>query len=75
MNYTKALNNPIFKIIAKASQELNVETYVIGGFVPSVYWTSSENNTSFVWTQYFNNGYQGSILKNETHNIRAIRKF
>ena len=33
MNYTKALNNPIFKIIAKASQELNVESYVIGGFV------------------------------------------
>jgi putative nucleotidyltransferase with HDIG domain len=33
MNYTQALNNPIFKIIAKASQELNVETYVIGGFV------------------------------------------
>ena len=32
-NYIKALNNPIFKIIAKASQELNVETYVIGGFV------------------------------------------
>lgn len=33
MNYTKALNNPIFKIIAKASQELNVDSYVIGGFV------------------------------------------
>lgn len=33
MNYTKALQNPIFKIIAKASQELNVESYVIGGFV------------------------------------------
>ena len=33
MNYTKALNNTIFKIIAKASQEINVETYVIGGFV------------------------------------------
>ncbi|HBK84313.1 MAG TPA: tRNA nucleotidyltransferase, partial [Flavobacterium sp.] len=33
MNYTKALNNPIFKIIAQAGQELNVETYVIGGFV------------------------------------------
>jgi putative nucleotidyltransferase with HDIG domain len=32
-NYTKALNNPIFKIIANASQELNLETYVIGGFV------------------------------------------
>ena len=33
MNYTKALQNPIFKIIAKASQELNVDCYVIGGFV------------------------------------------
>ena len=33
MNYYKALENPIFKIIAKASQELNVDTYVIGGFV------------------------------------------
>jgi tRNA nucleotidyltransferase (CCA-adding enzyme) len=33
MNYTKALNNPIFKIIAQASQELNIDSYVIGGFV------------------------------------------
>jgi len=33
MNYIKALENPIFKIIAKASQELNVDSYVIGGFV------------------------------------------
>lgn len=33
MNYIKALNNPIFKIIAQASQELNVDSYVIGGFV------------------------------------------
>jgi len=33
MNYTKALNNPIFKIIEQASQELNLESYVIGGYV------------------------------------------
>jgi tRNA nucleotidyltransferase (CCA-adding enzyme) len=33
MNYTKALQNPIFEIISKASQELNLESYVIGGFV------------------------------------------
>lgn len=32
-NYTTALSNPIFKIIAKASQELHLESYVIGGFV------------------------------------------
>lgn len=33
MNYIKALENPIFKIISQAAQELNVECYVIGGFV------------------------------------------
>jgi tRNA nucleotidyltransferase (CCA-adding enzyme) len=33
MNYTKALQNPIFKIIAEASRELRLESYVIGGFV------------------------------------------
>jgi putative nucleotidyltransferase with HDIG domain len=33
MNCIKALNDPIFKIIAQASQELNVDSYVIGGFV------------------------------------------
>ena len=33
MNYKEALNNPIFDTIAKASQELDIESYVIGGFV------------------------------------------
>lgn len=33
MNYKSALNNKIFAIISKASEELNVESYVIGGFV------------------------------------------
>jgi putative nucleotidyltransferase with HDIG domain len=33
MNYKEALNNKIFEIISEASQELNVESYVIGGFV------------------------------------------
>ncbi|UQD57406.1 CCA tRNA nucleotidyltransferase [Flavobacterium sp. K5-23] len=33
MNYTKALNNKIFEVISQASQELNVDSYVIGGFV------------------------------------------
>lgn len=33
MNYTKDLGNPIFNIIAKAAEQLNVESYVIGGFV------------------------------------------
>ena len=33
MNYNTALDNPIFKIIAKASSELGLKSYVIGGFV------------------------------------------
>ena len=32
-NYIHALKNPIFEIISKASQEIGVESYVIGGFV------------------------------------------
>ena len=33
MNYKSALNNTIFEVISIASQELNIESYVIGGFV------------------------------------------
>lgn len=32
-NYKQALNNKIFEVISRASQELNMESYVIGGFV------------------------------------------
>jgi putative nucleotidyltransferase with HDIG domain len=33
MTYKASLNNKIFEVISQASQELNVESYVIGGFV------------------------------------------
>ncbi|CAM3525629.1 putative domain HDIG-containing protein [Flavobacterium saliperosum S13] len=33
MNYKEALQDKIFKIIAQAANELNLESYVIGGFV------------------------------------------
>ena len=33
MNYKSALNNKIFEVISQASQELNMDSYVIGGFV------------------------------------------
>ena len=33
MNYKSTLHNPIFEIISQASKTLNVESYVIGGFV------------------------------------------
>ncbi|WP_417557239.1 CCA tRNA nucleotidyltransferase [Mesoflavibacter zeaxanthinifaciens] len=33
MNYKQALQNPIFKTISQASKNLNLDSYVIGGFV------------------------------------------
>ena len=33
MNYKEALHNKIFQVISQASQELNIDSYVIGGFV------------------------------------------
>ena len=33
MNYKKALSHTIFKVISEAANDLNVEAYVIGGFV------------------------------------------
>ena len=33
MKYKESLNNKIFEVISQASQELNLESYVIGGFV------------------------------------------
>ncbi len=33
MNYKSALHNKIFEVISQASQELNIDSYVIGGFV------------------------------------------
>jgi putative nucleotidyltransferase with HDIG domain len=33
MNYKKALQHPVFKIISQSAKELNVDSYVIGGFV------------------------------------------
>ncbi|MFV8369290.1 CCA tRNA nucleotidyltransferase [Flavobacterium sp. LB2R40] len=32
-SYKEALNNKIFEVISQASQELNIDSYVIGGFV------------------------------------------
>jgi len=32
-NYKKALQHPIFEVVSRASEQLNVSSYVIGGFV------------------------------------------
>ncbi|AWM12697.1 CCA tRNA nucleotidyltransferase [Flavobacterium sp. NRK F10] len=36
MNYKQHLDNNVFKIVAQAAKELNLESYVIGGFVRDI---------------------------------------
>ena len=33
MNFQKKLNNPIFKIVSKVSDRLNIPSFVVGGWV------------------------------------------
>ena len=33
INYKSSLQHPIFEIVSKAARDLNIESYVIGGFV------------------------------------------
>src|ERR1035437_4241589 len=35
--YAKHINTPLFKLIAQCADELNVEAYVIGGFVRDIF--------------------------------------
>ena len=39
------------------------------------YWSSTEYNNFTAWYFYFGNGYAGSISKNNTYYVRAVRKF
>ena len=46
----------------------------IGGFVEYYYWSSTELNANYAWTQNFDNGYQYSFNKNLTgYYVRAVR--
>ncbi|MCX6250958.1 MAG: DUF1566 domain-containing protein [Bacteroidetes bacterium] len=61
-----------------SKDELNqmyLQKTVIGGFVSYLYWSSSEYNANYAWTQYFSNGYQDLYNKNSTNYVRAVRAF
>ena len=47
----------------------------IGGFASANYWSSTEGDSSGVWIQSFDNGLQGSDVKNPTYYVRAVRAF
>lgn len=44
------------------------------GFVPTTYWSSTEDSSADAWDQYFVNGIQGLTSKRFLFYARAIRK-
>ncbi len=58
--------------------ELNLlyeQKTVIGGFVNTNYWSSTEYDSDDAMLQYFANGYQHDVYKSYTSRVRAIRAF
>ena len=47
----------------------------IGNFAADDYWSSSERDLVFAWTQDFVNGGQDNFNKNFNFNVRAVRAF
>jgi hypothetical protein len=47
----------------------------VGGFADYYYWSSSEGNADFAWSQYFGNGYQYGSSKDSSFRVRAVRAF
>ncbi len=48
----------------------------VGGFSESSYWSSTQFNGSYAWSQYFGNGFQGyDTTWNHWFCVRAIRAF
>ena len=61
-----------------SKEELNklyINKVLIGGFVNTDYWSSSEFLNDSAWGQNFNNGNQANLNKGDGRHIRAIRSF
>jgi hypothetical protein len=51
------------------------QKYVIGGFLNTFYWSSSEYSSNDVWVEHYNNGYQTYAGKIYAYSVRAARAF
>lgn len=47
----------------------------VGGFAGNSYWSSSEDDSSYAWFQFFSNGFQYVNNKNNYDRVRAVRAF
>ena len=61
--------------LKKGTDENSVTYTPVGGFAGSGYWSSSEDDASSAWVQFFGNGRPG--VSNKTNNgwVRAVRAF
>lgn len=48
---------------------------IIGGFVTGYYWSSTESDFKYAWSQYFGFGYQGLNDKKFAFFVRPVRAF
>jgi len=55
--------------------KLYINKSAIGGFASAFYWSSSENNSTSAWYQYFASGNQYYYVKTSTYYVRAVRAF
>ena len=54
---------------------LNLKNEGIGGFSVEYYWSSSEYNADYAWSQYFNYGYQYTYNRYYNSRVRPVRAF
>ncbi|MBX2966950.1 MAG: HD domain-containing protein [Cyclobacteriaceae bacterium] len=48
MNYASSLTHPVFKIVGETADRLNLQTYVVGGFVRDIILERNTNDVDFV---------------------------
>ena len=65
---------------ASVPAQTSATAFIVGGteaFVDNGYWSSSENEATYAWTQYFTSGYPGSQgynTKTGSDCVRAVRR-
>ena len=53
----------------------NLRQAGVGGFAYASYWSSTEADSNYAWSQYFGTGGQGGGYKGSTLPVRAVRAF
>ncbi len=51
------------------------ESNVVGGFTAAPYWSSTENDGRYAWSQIFTSGTQKNSAKYDALKVRAVRSF